>query len=401
MEGEHQVSQVQMEGGVDAPEGTTPTQRPLRIAQVLTSGSQWGDVGPLAIEKGIGGRETAVIMLGHKWAEMGHHVECIVPTRKSSTRGFPNGGRIDFIPLAGMEAFLRFTHHDVIVSWEDSTVFDHPDVIRNSHLRVIGMQVAHLDLAEEQLPNIDAIVCLSDWAVRFLNESLGGMVPDEKFFVIPNGVDLSRYPYYGHDVNRVRRNQKFFVYSSSPDRGLHHLLRLWPRVRREVMKDATLQVAYGVTQWTEHLRWSHNIQGEIAREIAHRIKTTRGVIDIGRVGQSKLAHIQAMSCMMPYPCDTFQPTETGCISVVEAMAAMCPVVTTDCDSLGEQYAHAAEIVPLPFDESRYLDAMHGVIHQDDRYFELQDKGRVLAVSRSWDRTSTTWASTLRLLLARI
>ena len=45
----------------------------MKIAQVIVSDS-WGSVTPAALEKGIGGREGAMIYLSRAWAKSGHEV---------------------------------------------------------------------------------------------------------------------------------------------------------------------------------------------------------------------------------------------------------------------------------------------------------------------------------------
>jgi hypothetical protein len=50
-----------------------------RIAQVLRAGSQWGSVTPNTLnQKGLGGRETAIIKLAEQWALEGHEVHSFV-----------------------------------------------------------------------------------------------------------------------------------------------------------------------------------------------------------------------------------------------------------------------------------------------------------------------------------
>jgi glycosyltransferase involved in cell wall biosynthesis len=365
-------------------------KRPLRIAQVLSPniGSSWGEITPETLNKGLGGRETAVINLSKEWALQGHEVYNFVPIERTQHYWYGKY-TVHYVNQAATKAVLSTVPFDVIISWEEPAVFSWPEVVESVPVKLIGMQVAHLWIPENIEPNVDGYVCLSDWARRFLNDFSDSGIPLDKIHIIPNGVNLERYRTFPYQDPDLRRLGKEFFYSSSPDRGLHHLLRIWPRVRNEIRKDAILRVGYGATRWTKEFKWSHHMHGEAALQVDVGLRQ-RGVIDIGLVGQFDLAKIQSKAIMLPYTCDTMSPTETGCITVVEAMAAHCPVVTTDCDCLGEEYGEAAKIVPLPFDDDKFLEAMSEVLNDKDIYEELTLKGYKVAEERTWQRTSMQW-----------
>jgi glycosyltransferase involved in cell wall biosynthesis len=372
-----------------------PASTPLtRIIQVL-EGASWGELTPTTIEKGLGGRETALLQLSRQWASPPHnlHIMNFVPISAPYKETFPDGGSIEMIDQKLAPHYLNSTHQDVVIAWEHDKLFSYKNIAKNIKVKIIGMQVAHFEVEDEQVQDIDAIVVLSDWARRFLISSSPNLKPIP-FFSIPNGVDLGRFS-HPSDPNR-RTNGKFF-YSSSPDRGLVHLLRAWPKVRTEI-PNATLYVAYGATRWTSQLKWAHYLQGGMALEIEHRLRQP-GIIDVGLIGQSALAKIQMECSMLPYTCDTMSPTETGCITVTEALAARCPVVTTDCDCLEEEYSSVAQIVPLPYDEDRFLNTMFTILEDEDRYAQMQVAGRKFAEARSWHNTSQQWMKTITTLMA--
>ena len=375
---------------------------PLRIAQFLPPGSSsWGEIMVSAINnKGMGGRETAVVKLGEQFAIQGHHVTCFTPVEKNTYQEFDSGGILEFIDARTGRVMLENNFYDVVISWEYPDIFEWDRLIENSRLRIVGMQCAHLiyNIAPYH-ENIDAYVCLSNWAKDFLPHSLVTDVDADDIYVIPNGVDLSRYPIEAansHPEDRAERN--FFIYSSSPDRGLLHVLNMWPKIRN-VLPDSILHVGYGIENWTSHTKWSHNLQGDDAVQILKLINQ-KGVINRGLMGQQELAETQLLCSALLYPCDTHQPTETGCITVTEALAAMLPAVITDCDCLGSEYKEVTAMIDLtsPFDEDTYIDVLCDTLKNKETYRRMQIEGREFAEKRTWERTSQSWLSLMDTLL---
>jgi glycosyltransferase involved in cell wall biosynthesis len=199
------------------------------------------------------------------------------------------------------------------------------------------------------------------------------------------------------EVFREEWNSDFhFIYSSSPDRGLHHLLKLWPQIQDLVMghfqTECHLHVCYGVENFVKHSRWSHREDANRALTIESKLDQP-GVIYHGKIGQDALAALMLNCDLMLYPADTMSPTETGCISIVEALAAGCPVVTTDCDCIGPDYHEVTVQVPLPWDERRFLEAIIDALDPED-YQQRVEVGREFALTRDWPVIAAQWATTL-------
>jgi glycosyltransferase involved in cell wall biosynthesis len=361
----------------------------LRIVQYLSGPSPWGDVTPETMNsKGLGGRETALVQLAQRWAHMGYDVVNYVPVEAPT--GPPNCRFLDYRYVAD---HLRCFGADVLVSWEEPRIFDIEGVAESVPVKVIEMQVAHLSgLTPEADQVIDAYAVLSRWAGGFLTQQ-NAFVDPRKLVVLPNGVDLDRYrPELAFDYPEKVATEKSwrFFYSSSPDRGLAHLLNTWPRIR-DRWPNATLTICYGLENWVRAEQWSHNIQSESALDIIEGLEQP-GINYLGKIGQSDLADIQRHSDALLYPCDTMQPTETGCITVVEAGAAWSPAIITDCDCLGSEFGdyNYAAVSPLPFDPDHYVDTIDSVLSDKDRYLELQRNGRELARSRQWSLIAEDW-----------
>lgn len=329
----------------------------------------------------MGGRETALVHLHEEWRKLGHDVISFVPVERSRD-GYVDGNIC--------RRYLTNFDTDVVVSWEDPTVMRDEEVRKRTKLAVIEMQVAHLQVIDEETgqdydPLWDAYAVLSKWAGDFLRFNEEAISP-EKVHVFPNGVDLSRYPAprYGHPGPGPYE----FIYSSSPDRGLNHLLDAWPRLR-EMYPGSTLHICYGVETWLAHSVWSHSMQAEAALSVMEGLELP-GVQYHGRTGQRELAKLQVGSALTLYPCDSMQPTETGCITAVESGAACTPMVLGAVDCLPSEFGDVAEFVDMPFNEDEFLHRVSYLLEAPERYEELQRRGRELAESRSWDKIALQW-----------
>ena len=152
------------------------------------------------------------------------------------------------------------------------------------------------------------------------------------------------------------------VYCSSPDRGLHWLLSVWPDIRKAV-PEAHLRVFY---------HWSHDgllgiREGDISPqgvpyhqnivEVAQRARYIKramaalkplGVEHVGSVSRERMAREWSEASVLAYPCDPVAFSEGFSVSILEAHASYTVPVITDADCLGEVYeGSGARIVASP------------------------------------------------------
>lgn len=356
----------------------------MRLVQYIGGIGSWGELNPETMNlKGLGGRETALLNLAQVWANEGHEVFNFVPTESHTSYQYGKG-TLRFAPHKEIGTFVRLLEADALISWEEPRIFGVEDIAKNAKVKILEMQVAHLIGWEPELDeNIDYYAVLSEWAGNFLSTQ---GAPKEKLVVFPNGVDLNRYP--AEPSKHSPGDPWEFFYSSSPDRGLADLLTMWPQIR-EIAPESKLNICYGIDHWAQSQKWSHNMQAEAALTVLEGLDQP-GVAFHGKVGQDRLAEIQYNSDILAYPCNTMQPTETGCITVVEAGASYSPSVITDCDCLGDEFRKYTVVDPLPLDYDSYIDKIKTVIGSEELYAHLQTSGRKLAESRDWGIIGNKW-----------
>lgn len=355
----------------------------MRIVNYIGGSGSWGDLTPETMtEKGLGGRETALIKLSENWGRAGHEVINFVPTTTPA-----HHDNVHYISINHARHHLTNFGADVLVSWEEPRIFSIPEIRNNIKFGVMEMQVSNVRVSKEEDKNIDAYAVLSNWAGEFLLDQEPN-ISEDKLVVFPNGVDLDRYHEPRFGLPRGLKDRLEFFYSSSPDRGLVHLFRMWPRIQEE-FPGSLLHICYGAEHWIQSCCWSHNMQAEAALEVAAGLKMP-GVVYHGRIGQYRLARLQASCDALLYPCDTQQPTETGCITVVEAGAAAKPAFITDCDCLLSEFGETSIVNPLPLDYDQYIGSMIDVLGDADVYEQYQQLGRAMAVKRDWKTISDQW-----------
>lgn len=117
------------------------------------------------------------------------------------------------------------------------------------------------------------------------------------------------------------RNLKQVIYTSSYDRGLEHLLEIWPDVIKEV-PDATLDIYYG---WQLFDRfYQDNPSSMNWKKKMLEMMSYKGITEHGRIPQHELKEIMLKTGIWAYPTHF---GEINCISAIKAQAYGCePVV---------------------------------------------------------------------------
>ena len=185
-------------------------------------------------------------------------------------------------------------------------------------------QPINIGLGDERvLARVDKILCVSEWQKATLQKAT--KISDSKLDVLPNGVHAAYFK------NLAKKTGNRIIYTSTPNRGLVHLERLFPRIRERV-PDAELIVCSGYAVYQDEKgRFDRRLLAQWG-ELREKLKAIKGVSVVGNLLQEQLAQEFLKAKVLAYP-NTF--AETSCISAMEAITARCVPLTTDRGALRE------------------------------------------------------------------
>lgn len=219
-------------------------------------------------------------------------------------------------------------------------------------------------------------------------------IPLEKFSVIPNGVALARYDKW----EQYEKHENHFVYSSSPDRGLDVIVRIWPQIK-EIVPDAELHVYYGWEAIDKIISlngdpnhplvdFKFNLQTAIEEMGGEEM----GIVWHDRVGQDELAEAQMNAGYWIYP--TFF-LETFCITAIESQAAGLIPLTSHLGALKETVGNQSLMLEGWPNNDNYKDRFLQMLRDTtslstNEKIILRHQGRRFAENFTWGNSFRIW-----------
>lgn len=247
------------------------------------------------------------------------------------------------------------------------------------------------DLNADTAKLYEKVIVLTDWHKQIMHENHG--VPLDKMVCINNFL-VEQHFTWPEDL-RPKRDPHRFFYSSSPDRALIPLLKMWPAILK-LYPDATLDIFYG---WEGASKLAHitpdwAVMYKPLRDQYEALGHQTGVRSHGRVNHSVLAFEMARSAAWLYPVLSFG--ETGCATAFEAMAAGAVPVTVPLAGLAETgespwtkwVEHPEDDGQMPRFEEAFVKAVQAAVEmpEDERRkmsaFAIE-KFRLPTVAKQW------------------
>jgi predicted O-linked N-acetylglucosamine transferase (SPINDLY family) len=289
---------------------------------------------------GIGGSEEAVIWLSGLLHRRGWNVtvyaNCGLEERTySGVRWLPYW-QWNYRDRQDITILWRYPHLVENEINSDKVLVDLHDVIPES------------ELSPTRIAKIERIFVKSKF-----HRSLFPSVPDEKFAIIPNGIDAKLFE------QSIDRDPHLLINTSAADRSLEAFLDCFEQIKRQV-PEAWAQWAYGWGAWdSAHGANPAAIEWRLAMQTRMR---NLGVEELGRLNHSDIAFLYGRASIFAYPSEM---AEIDCISLTKAMAAGALPITTDFAALGDKAGHGG--VFLPSQKTKDNWAQPGQFH-----FEMTD-----------------------------
>lgn len=332
---------------------------------VFFCSSAFEDWGPESLEKGCGGSEEAVIQLSKRLTNLGWDVTIYNNCIKE--------GVVDGVKWVRYERFNPRDMFNVIISWRNN-------LFLNYQITAVKKIVDNHDVADTRFYPPEDMKDVQMFVKSEYHRSKFPALSDDRFVIIPNGIDLSQFP-------KTEKVKNSMVWTSSYDRGLKYLLEMWPSIRAEV-PDATLDCYYGF-QLFDSMPWGKIRTGQTWKQEMKKLLNQPGVTDHGRVGTEEVAKAYLKADIWAYPTDF---NEISCISAMKAQAAGCMPVSTDWCALKETLKGGVIIKGSGADPKVREEFKQKLIEVLKSY---KRERNIDVTEFSWDNVAEQWNQALR------
>lgn len=273
---------------------------------------------PKALEEGIGGSEEAVIHLARKYAEAGWNVTV-----------YNNCGHeaqvFDGVTYAPFWTWNYRDKQDVTILWRHPKMLDY-DINSTKIFVDLHDVIKPGEFNEKRIAKVDKIFVKSK-----AHRILFPLIPDEKFVVVPNGIVSDDFE------GKIEKDPYLMINTSSPDRSLSTLVRLFKRVKEQV-PEAKCEWAYGWQVFDVVHANNANVM-KWKDEIVKQMEDV-GIVNRGRLSHKDVADMYKRARIFAYPTEFY---EIDCISARKAQAGGAIPVTTDFAALDETVQYGVKV----------------------------------------------------------
>lgn len=292
----------------------------MKIAFVDTLGLVYD--GLTLKEKGLGGSESAVILMSEELAKLGFEVEvynnCEGPGVSSGTY---NG--VKYLPIRTLSNIVT----DILIGSRSTRAFTDFNIEYQYGVLWLHDTFCEGDQSIQSLVLdgiIDKVFTLSDFHTSYITNCDHGQkrmfeVLKRHIFQTRNGVNL-----FNTDVDISKKDRNLFVYNASVSKGMEPLLKdIWPEVVKNIPQ-AKLKVIGGYyslgTPDEQELKWLE----------LKETYSSDNVEFTGIISQERISKILTQASFTIYPAAF---PETFGISTVESLAYNTPVITCNFGAL--------------------------------------------------------------------
>lgn len=183
------------------------------------------------------------------------------------------------------------------------------------------------------------------------------------------------------------RNNKRIIYTSSYDRGLQHLLEMWPDIRKAV-PDAELEVFYGWQLFDKF--YKDNPSSMMWKAKIVELLGQEGIMKHGRLPQPELAKEMETCGIWAYPTHF---GEINCISAIKAQAYGCEPVVISYAALQETVQYGRKVNGDIYDQEtkdEYKKQLIDVLQNPMSDEKRKEMSKWATEKYSWDKLAKDW-----------
>ena len=185
----------------------------------------------------------------------------------------------------------------------------------------------------------------------------------------------------------MKRNLQRCIYTSSYDRGIKHLLEMWPDIKKAVPK-AELHIFYG-WQLFDKFHAGNPASMTWKAEMVEMMKR-EGVFEHGRIPQPELVEEYKKSGIFSY---STHFGEINCISAIKAQAYGCEPVVINYAALKETVQFGRKIEGDIYDQEtkeaykkELIDALKNPMPEEKR----QEMMKWAREKYAWSKIAQSW-----------
>lgn len=285
--------------------------------------------------RGLGGSESAVILMSRELAAIGFDVTVYNNCKDSQAQP----GSYNNVTFIDHSDFKDDVTYDIVISSRSVYPFfadnKYGALCQRAKYKVVWMHDTFCEGDEhiEEMLNagiIDQLFTLSDFHTSYVLNCDHGIrrnfeVLKDKIFMTRNGANK-----WVDEVNLMDKKPHAFVYNASVTKGLQPLLDdIWPEIKKR-LPDATLTVIGGYYRFRDGA--PPDAQENVLVKYKDEYDPSLDVTFTGVIRQQEIGEILAKSEFMLYPTEF---PETFGISTLESLLYQTPVITCNFGALEE------------------------------------------------------------------
>lgn len=283
----------------------------------------------------LGGTHSAICYFLEEMAKQGH--ECFLFNKKN-TEEISRG--VKCLPITYIGLIPQIQPDFIIISCDPILLSDVKHAL-NLNVPYILWTGHDFDqpinkpfYKERYVRMVDLFLFVSDWQTSRYIANFN--VPKEKTLVMRYGISPSFEKYVNTNINELikQKKKKSIVYSSVPWRGLNLYTDIYPLLKSQE-PEASLEIYSGMNIYRQEKDEYENLYNDLGK--MDGIKISKGI------GQEELGNKISKIEFMGYP-NTFP--ETGCISVLQAMACGCIIISSNLGVMSETTNNNNLLIPI-------------------------------------------------------